>query len=176
MTWTASHPMLYMLPTIIHELNNRLEVTCSTSHFTAVMSALPWFYKLEWAALAIDLKRCTSMLNVIIRFEGAFFHIIAVLLYRIHPLIFINRKWTPLRITSEQFVEGALHESLIRVSQHITLSKNAVCTSCHPSQLLKWTVLHIIQSAVEIESCKNSSSRMSRTTSHSPMAIISPQQ
>ena len=48
------------------ELDNHLEVRCSTPHITAVIIALHLFYKLEWVATNFTLKHITAMLNVII--------------------------------------------------------------------------------------------------------------
>ena len=64
-TLITPHLMLSKLRIIIHELNDHLEMRCSTPHVTAVLFAPLWFYDWESAALHSTLKHISSTLIVI---------------------------------------------------------------------------------------------------------------
>ena len=108
MTLNTPHLMLSMLRTIIHELRQSFgsEVQYISLHCSYICTH--WFYKFEWTAIHITLKRNKNTLIVNIYFEWASPHIITVLLNNIHPRSYINRKSDAIRITSVQFVVAIL--------------------------------------------------------------------
>ena len=164
--------MLSMLRTIIYDLDNHLEVRCSTSHFIALIFAPHSFHKSEETAKHILLKRITSILTVIILLEWALLHIITGLFNRTHPIIFINRMWTATRITSVQFSEATKKFIDQSEPKKTPQSKNTVCTRFHRNHQIKWHVKPIIQSVVKLEIRQISSSRISFTTPNFRMPIF----